>query len=124
MERLEEFADAHLRPTIKEPLPSLLPYRNMVIHYNDSLEWYLSVDVNNSLTLANCFFRPDTLKSLNYGSQPQLAIFNKIRQGNSQFYGRATSFTRNKNNWNLTIVVGDQKAHCYLKKAMMKFLII
>ncbi len=86
-ERLEEFAAAHLRPTIKEPLPSLLPYRNMIIHFNDSLEWYLSTDISNSLTLANCFFRTDTLRDLRFGDQPHLAVFVNIESITRNFTG-------------------------------------
>lgn len=128
-ERIEEFGAAHLGETIKEPLPSLLPYRNMVTHYNGSLEWYLSNDYSDEgLTLACSFFRPGSISDLHYGATPRLVIFITIDKTTRSFTGaniyyphqKQYEYDNNRRRSNSTLLstysdseVSNQMTHAY-----------
>jgi hypothetical protein len=83
-ETLESFGETHLSQTIKDPLPSLLPYPNMVINYDGSLQWYLS---KNNALFASCFFRANNLSDLRNNSQPHLVIYFCIDEFARNFTG-------------------------------------
>ncbi len=75
-ESIESFGENHLSKTDPRGvrLPSLLPYDNMVIHYDGSLVWLLSEATDNEIVILSSFFRPGSIQALKHSMQPSLAV--------------------------------------------------